>query len=132
TTAAEAPREPTVTPDTLPDAPARAAASAPARAAASPAPSGVPTASIAREVELLDGVKAKLGAGAADDASRALDAYDAEFPQGTLRPEATVLRIRTLLARGERARAEKLADDFLAKHPSGVHAKRIRALLEQK
>ncbi|MCW5834355.1 MAG: hypothetical protein KIS78_18290 [Labilithrix sp.] len=74
-------------------------------------------------------MKAKHAAGAAADAARALDGYDAEFPRGTLRPEATVLRIRTRLALGERAEAERLADDFLARHPSSVHASRIRALL---
>ncbi len=132
---AEAPREVVMTPDSLPNAPSRASAAAPvasARAAATPAPSTVASASIAREVELLDGVKSKLGAGSAADAARALDAYDAEFPQGTLRPEATVLRIRTLLMSGDRAAAEKLGGEFLAKHPNGVHAKRVRALLEEK
>jgi hypothetical protein len=131
--AAEAPREVVMTPDSLPNAPARASAAAPpARAAATPAPSTASSASIAREIELLDGVKAKLGAGSASDAARALDAYDAEFPQGTLRPEATVLRIRTLLSSGDRAGAEKLGGEFLAKQPNGVHAKRVRALLEEK
>ena len=85
--------------------------------------------SLEREIALLDAVKSKLGAGAAADASHALDTYDAEFPQGTLRPEATVLRIRTLLLQGRRDEAQRLADDFLAKHPGSVHAKRIRALL---
>jgi len=119
-----------VTPDSLPTAPARAAASQPssnAPRAAAPASS----ASIAREVELLDIVKAKLGAGDSAAAARALDAYDGEFPNGTLRPEATVLRIRTLLTRGDRRAAEKLGSDFLAKHPSGVHAKRVRMLLAE-
>ena len=74
-------------------------------------------------------MKAKLGAGAFGDAAQALDTYDTEFPQGTLRPEATVLRIRTLLLQGRRPEAQRLADDFLAKHPGSVHAKRIRALL---
>ncbi|MBN9166056.1 MAG: hypothetical protein J0I07_34220, partial [Myxococcales bacterium] len=62
-------------------------------------------------------------------ALRELDAYDAEFPHGLLRPEATVLRTRTLLAQGRREEAVKLAEDFLAKHPRSVHANRIRALL---
>ena len=124
-----------VTPDSLPSAPARSAA-APApntvpRAANPTTPTPASSASIAREVELLDTVKAKLGAGDAPAAARALDAYDAEFPAGTLRPEATVLRVRTLLARGDRASAEKVGSEFLAKHPAGVHAKRVRALLSE-
>lgn len=125
----EARPETVMTPDSLPNAPARASA---ARAATAPTPSTAASASIAREIELLDTVKSKLGAGSAAEAAHALDAYDAEFPQGTLRPEASVLRIRTLLLAGDRAGAEKLGKDFLAKNPNGVHAKRVRALLEEK
>jgi hypothetical protein len=87
--------------------------------------------SIEREVELLDAVKAKLGAGETAEASTTLDVYDSEFHEGTLRPEATVLRVRTLLARGDRAAAEKIGEDYLSKHATGVHAKRIRALLDK-
>ena len=127
---------PTVTPDSLPTAPAvvPSAQIARPRGPASAAPTSQnpkldTSSSLEREIALLDSVKTKLGAGAATDAARALDAYDAEFPQGTLRPEATVLRIRTLLLQGKRPEAQQLADDFLAKHPGSVHAKRIRALL---
>ncbi|HVH45534.1 MAG TPA: hypothetical protein VM925_24440 [Labilithrix sp.] len=121
-----------MTPDSLPNVPpshASVRSSVPDRpAVASP----IASASIAREVELLGDVKAKLGAGEVSSAASALDVYDAEFPQGTLRPEATVLRIRTLLMRGDRAAAEKLGAEFLAKYPSGVHAKRVRALLGER
>lgn len=129
---AEEKPETVITPDSLPTAPAPAVVPS-ARAAATPsavraagADSGT---SIEREIELLDAVKSRLGAGNTAEAARALDAYDAEFPQGALRPEGTVLRIRTLLLQGNRAAASKMADDFLAKHPGSVHAKRIRALL---
>ncbi|MEA2751904.1 MAG: hypothetical protein QOI41_6047 [Myxococcales bacterium] len=120
-----------VTPDSLPNvvaAPPSARASAAARAAAVPAAAAP---SIEREIELLDAVKSKLGAGSPNDAARALDAYDAEFPQGVLRPEGTVLRVRTLLLQGNRAAATKLADEFLAAHPGSVHGKRMRALLAE-
>lgn len=134
----EPPREAVMTPDALPNAPAPpAAVRSVAKTAAplpAPAPAPAPTASasIAREIELLDDVKAKLGAGTPSEAARSLDGYDKEFPQGTLRPEATVLRIRTLLLGGDRAGAEKVGNDFLTKNPNGVHAKRVRALLEEK
>jgi hypothetical protein len=125
--------EAVITPDALPNAaaPPRTVAKAAAGPSA-PSPAPTASASIAREIELLDDVRAKLGAGTPSEASRALDAYDREFPQGTLRPEATVLRIRTLLLTGERARAEKLGSELIAKNPNGVHAKRVRALLEEK
>ena len=129
---------PTVTPDSLPTAPPPVATSAQKTAPSAARPRGIATSqgsrseaasALEREIALLDSVKAKLGAGALGDAALALDTYDAEFPQGTLRPEATVLRIRTLLLQGRRPEAQRLADDFLAKHPGSVHAKRIRALL---
>lgn len=127
-------RAPVVTPDSLPNAATVntapvVAMSAPAPVRAVPKVAPVASASIAREVELLDGVKSSLASGDAAAAAKELDAYDAEFPEGSLRPEATVLRIRTLLARGDRAAADKLGQEFLAKHPTGIHAKRVRSLL---
>lgn len=122
---AAATAEVTITPDSLPSAPVAVAPSPSAARVAAPAGS----ASIAREIELLDVVKSKLGAGSAAEAAQALDAYDREFPSGALRPEGTVLRIRTLLLQGNRAAANALAEDFLQKNPGSVHAKRIQTLL---
>jgi hypothetical protein len=125
---------PTVSLDSLPSAPLAERALAPKvvttpSAPTAQSPATDETSGLEREIKLLDTVKSKLGDGAHADALRTLDTYDVEFPQGTLRPEATVLRIRTLLLEGRRADAQRLADDFLAKHPTSVHAKRIRALL---
>jgi hypothetical protein len=85
--------------------------------------------SLQREVELLDAVKRSLRTGTPADAARALDAYDAEFPNGTLKPESGFLRLRVLLAKGDRAAAVALGDELLSRHPNSVHAKRIRAAL---
>lgn len=82
-----------------------------------------------RETAALDAVKRQIDRGSAADALRALDAYEGEFPHGLLRPEAGALRVRALLAQGDRARATAVADELLARHPNSVHAKRIRALL---
>lgn len=121
--------EVTLRPSDLPNAPTPASQVPPALR--TPPAQPRPSTSIEREVELLDAVKAKLGAGETAGASSTLDVYDSEFRDGTLRPEATVLRVRTLLARGDRTAAEKIGTDYLAKHPTGVHAKRIRALLDK-
>ncbi|MBX3264735.1 MAG: hypothetical protein KF782_33995, partial [Labilithrix sp.] len=85
--------------------------------------------SLQREVELLDAVKRGLRAGLSDEAERALDAYDAEFGQGAMKQEAGFLRIRLLLAKGDRAGAVALGEELLRRHPDNVHAKRIRAAL---
>lgn len=125
-----------VSPDSLPTAaptvarpPATPSAAMVAPSTAKPSLAGLETASIEREVQLLDHVKAALGSGSAASALGGLDAYDAEFPRGTLKTEATVLRVRALLLGGDRAGAEAVGEAFLASQPNGVHAKRIRVLL---
>jgi hypothetical protein len=115
-----------VTPDALPSAPL--AAAPPLASAARPADPPAAS-SIEREIELLDAAKSALGASDTSAAARQLDAYDAEFARGALRPERTVLRIRILLAEGKREAARKMADDFVATHPGSVHEKRIASLL---
>jgi len=127
------------TPDALPSAPAAAAprASAPAAPPSAPvaasareiAPAVASGASLQREVELLDTVKRSLRSGAHADAERSLESYDAEFPSGTLKPEAGFLRIRLLLAKGDRAKARALGDELRTRYPNGVHARRIQAAL---
>lgn len=128
---------PVTTPDALPNAPVpslqpreRRAPAATAQApAANREPAPISGASLQREVELLDAVKQSLRAGATADAERALADYDAEFPSGSLKPEAGFLHVRVLLAKGDRARAVALGDELLARYPNTVHAKRIRAVL---
>lgn len=117
---------PVVTPDSLPTAPEPVK---PSVRVPSSAPVAVQGSSLDREVALLEIVKAKLGAHDAAEATRNLDVYNSEFPQGALRPEATVLRVQTLLMQGNRPAAQALADEYLGQHPSSVHATRIRALL---
>jgi hypothetical protein len=130
-----------ITPDSLPSAPAapRALGSSVAAPSGARALGGSPGKSASQDVEpslerelvALATVKASLSANATSDAARTLDLYDAEFPHGSLRPEATVLRIRTLLLQGNRPAAQKLADDYLEQYPNSVHSRRIRALLAE-
>lgn len=101
-------------------------------AAASAAVSADDAPSLAREVALIQGARAALARGEANEALRTLDVHDREFPNGTLRPESRVLRIETLVrAGGEQnvARANVLGDAFLAEHRSGPQARRVRAVL---
>jgi hypothetical protein len=48
---------------------------------------------------------------------------------GMLQPEAVVLRVRALLALGERRQAERVANRFIAAHPDGAQSGRLRALI---
>lgn len=65
-----------------------------ARVAPNPAPAPVYTSTLARETALLSEVREALAAGDASTARSRLHAYDAEFPDGMLKREATVLRGR--------------------------------------
>jgi hypothetical protein len=49
--------------------------------------------------------------------------------RGLLSPEAMLLRIEATLARGDRAGAIRLANEFLAAHPRSAHTSRVRSVL---
>ena len=70
---------------------------------------------------------------ARDDAAAALaalDRYKSRYPAGRLAPEATVLRIEALVARGDRAQASALAERFESSNPKSPYAERIRSILK--
>jgi hypothetical protein len=90
--------------------------------------SSPPEGSLRREVSSLDAAKSALERDAAV-ALAALDAYDRQFPNGSLRPEATVLRVRALLEVGRRTEAVELGQRFLDQSPNRAQASVIRALL---
>jgi hypothetical protein len=92
------------------------------------------TPSLAREIELLAGARDALAKGDEANALGKLDVHDREFPNGALAPESRVLRIETLARSSDEAhvtRARDLADAFLASHPSGPQARRVRALIDR-
>lgn len=86
------------------------------------------TPTIAREIAALDGARAALER---NDPTAALAAVDSLEREGAvaLGPEATVIRVQALLARGETAKATALARRFLAENPSTPHATRMREVI---
>jgi hypothetical protein len=97
---------------------------------AAPVPSGLTTeARLSREVALLDEARAALRRGDQVAALAALDQRQEEVGTGMLGPEATLTRVEALLGQGNRAAASTLAERFLAEHPRGPHADRLRSLL---
>lgn len=84
---------------------------------------------LAEELAALDRVREALGAGSPGRALTALDAHDRQFPKGPLGPEALMLRIEALAAAGRPGEAARLGDDYLAAHPTGPYARRVRTLL---
>lgn len=117
-----------------PEVPTAAAAPvALARAAPHPlstAASPPPESPLAQELRSLDEARSALGRGDPSGALVQLERHDRAFPAGPLRTEARVLRAEALLARGDRAAAQKLAVDLLARDPAGPHARRLRTIAE--
>jgi hypothetical protein len=82
------------------------------------------------ELAAVDAAMKALRDSNAQEALAALDRYDASFGKGgSLRVEATALRIEALVRTGDRAKADALASAFLSKHPKNPYAARVRALI---
>jgi hypothetical protein len=81
---------------------------------------------LSAELARLDGARKKLAAGQPTGAIEALDAYGREFPRGSLRLEASVLRIEALAKAGRTTEARDRAKRFLAAHPNSVLGARVK------
>jgi hypothetical protein len=84
---------------------------------------------LSREVAALELAHRALAAHNPSSALHLLDNYRAEFPHGALGSEATVLRVQALLASGNRAAAQALADSYSSRHPDSPYARRIQDIL---
>lgn len=93
--------------------------------------SAAPAASLTHELNAIEGARRALSRRDHALALRLLDGYAARFPQQSLRSEATLLRIETLAASGSVDAAHQLGKSFLAKHPNGPYARRVRSLLAE-
>jgi hypothetical protein len=87
-----------------------------------------PRTDVAREIALLDSARAALLAGDAGKALRLLHALD-QLSARALVPEATVLRVRALLASGRLTEAQHVAERFYRSAPHAPQASVLRALL---
>lgn len=81
--------------------------------------------SLADEMRLLDQARTALANKDPKSALRALASYDQKYPRGTLREEATVLRVSALKEDGRAAEAKRLKDQFLKTHPESAHKTRL-------
>jgi hypothetical protein len=72
---------------------------------------------LGQELALLDAAKAALSAGSPEGALRSLDDA-AALPRRVLTPEATVLRIKALVALGRTTQARHLVNSFIAQNPN--------------
>lgn len=100
------------------------------RAIAPPAVVAAPSVSTLRaELASLEEARSALAAREPARALSLLDRYAAQFPEGAMAPEETMLRIEALVMTGDSQAAKRFADAFLASHPDGPYAARVRSLL---
>jgi hypothetical protein len=88
-----------------------------------------PRPTLAAEVLALDEARHALASGDAAKSLRLLDDFDRRVTQPALMPEATVLRVETLVALGRIDEARALVDGLLAAHPDTPYAQRLRSLV---
>jgi hypothetical protein len=122
-------------PRPAPEQPVLRAQAIPTQPVASVASSGAPhrTSSqtdLTREIVLLDRARMALAAGVPRRALEALDEL-ADLPARALAPEATILRVRSLLAVGNVEQARKAVEDFARRAPGSPQVGVLRELLEQ-
>lgn len=84
------------------------------------------------ELALLDAARTTLAANDTAKALATLSKYDATFPRGTMRTDAQLLRLETLLKAGRRAEAETLGKKLSSATDSELVRERVRRLLDAK
>jgi hypothetical protein len=105
--------------------PAPQAAARPSDIAAEPGAAATASAEEAREI-----AKARAAVGRGDNAAAlsALDQYDRAYPSGTLRGEATLLRVQALSNSGQTTEAKRIVEDFAGKNPNHPMTQQLRGL----
>ena len=119
---------PLAEPDPVDPAPAKAAFAAPPQPEAVAAAAAAAKASLSAEIRLLDRARAALTAGDTVKAGQLLDTYASNRPSGVLTQEAGLLRVKLLLARGQKSAAAQLARQIIATHPESTHVDSLRRL----
>ncbi len=85
--------------------------------------------SLARELTLLDSARKELQT-SPSSALSTLVTYEREFPRGSMRTEAALVRVEVLIKLNRRADAEKLARSLIAADRDGLVKRRVSKLLD--
>lgn len=86
---------------------------------------------LAAEVAFIDGARALLASGQAEQGLAQLRRYEQEFPEARLLPEVLFLRLETCDRLGRSSEARAAATRLVAGFPHSPHAARARKLLER-
>jgi hypothetical protein len=129
---APAPTTPAPAPTTPAPAPTAPASAPPTPAPAPPTPAPAQrVSSLSPEVDVLDRARHALAAHDPVAARAALDEYQRRFPKGSLREEAELAAIESLVLSGDSAGTREAAARFLAAHPDSAYAGRVRAIVKR-
>jgi TolA-binding protein len=85
---------------------------------------------IQEQIALIDRARSAVAAHQPGAALAALDEYQRRYPGGVLVQEAALLRIESLLARGDKASAARLGHQFLQRYPRSPMAARVKTLTD--
>ena len=88
-----------------------------------------PAVTLARELAALDAARTAVAHQQPRRALALLEAYTRAYPDGTLGPEAEILRIDALSQGGQGTAARRHAEAFVRRHPNSVLAARARQYL---
>jgi outer membrane protein assembly factor BamD (BamD/ComL family) len=87
--------------------------------------------SLSPELDVLDRARHALAVHDPVAARAALDEYQRRFPRGSLREEAELASIESLVLAGDSAGTREAAARFLAAHPDSAYAGRVRAIVKR-
>jgi outer membrane protein assembly factor BamD (BamD/ComL family) len=97
---------------------------------ATPRGRGVATANeLASQIALVDAARAALASGGAARALASVRDYQAEYPNGTFRPEVAAIKIEALVKLNRTAEARALAERFASNYGPGPLADRVARLV---
>ena len=88
------------------------------------------TSTLAAEIAALGAARAQLAA-SPDEARVSLARYRRAFPRGKLGPEADVIALEALAAKGDRPRLVREATLFLRRYPHAPHRTRVKQLVDE-
>ena len=116
----------------LPENAASAPEASPSVAPTAQAPRSRSTGAVAdiqEQIALLDAARAAVASGSAGRALELVRQYQAKYPTGSFRPEATALKIEALVKSGRLEEAKSLAQRFVAEHRGTPLADRVSRLI---
>ena len=94
------------------------------------APPGADLSTLAAEVSRIDAARRASAGSDNDESIRLIERYRQDFPKGALAPDADVVALEALAAKGDKAEVARRAALFLSRYPGDPHAARVRWLAE--